>query len=176
MNRNTIRKFKWYWAWQDESEEAWLGEMSRKGLHLSEVGLPGIYYFNVDTPHDYVYRLDFQTMHRNERQDYLQLFRDAGWEHIGQMSSWQYFRKEAKPGDVNEIFTDVESKIAKYKRLLTFLVPMYAMLIVILTGRVYNTYPYPWWGGIHAFIFLLLVFFTYAIVKLAIRIKQLKKL
>lgn len=173
---NIIKKFKWFWAWQDEAEEDWLGEMSRKGLHLSEVGLPGIYYFNAGTPRNYVYRLDFQTVHQKEKQEYLQLFRDAGWEYLGQMSSWQYFRKETRPGEVNEIFTDAESKIAKYKRLLAFLVPLYAMLVVILTGRVYSSYHYPWWGGIQAFIFLVLVFFTYAIIRLALRIKRLKKL
>ena len=36
-----------------------------------------------------------------------------GWEHIGQLSAWHYFRKEAKEEESPGIFTDVESKVAK---------------------------------------------------------------
>jgi hypothetical protein len=159
MSRDTIRKFKWFWAWQDEAEEAWLGEMSKKGFHLSSAGLPGIYTFNVGEPRDYVYRLDFQTVPKKDKQEYVQLFRDADWEYIGEMSSWQYFRKEARPGEVNEIFTDVESKTAKYKRVLTFLGFLYVILVFMFVWRVIGEYPYPWWGGIQVFYSLMLVFF-----------------
>jgi hypothetical protein len=32
MNKtDTIRKFKWYWAWQDEKEERWLSEIAQQG-------------------------------------------------------------------------------------------------------------------------------------------------
>jgi len=30
----TISKIKWFWAWQDEKEEAWLSNMARDGWHL----------------------------------------------------------------------------------------------------------------------------------------------
>ncbi len=81
------------------------------------------------------------------------MFRDAGWEYIGEMSTWQYFRKEAKHEEINEIFTDVESKVAKYKRVLTYLGFFYIILFVIVisaqTIRVINP--------------LILLFLTYAI-------------
>ena len=32
MNESTMKKFKVFWAWQDEQEEAWLREMSLQGL------------------------------------------------------------------------------------------------------------------------------------------------
>jgi hypothetical protein len=176
MDRTTIKRFKWFWAWQDEAEEAWLAEMSKKGLHLSSAGLPGIYTFDVGEPCDYVYRLDFQTVPKKDKQVYLQLFRDAGWEYIGEMSSWQYFQKEARPGEVNEIFTDVESKIAKYKRVLVFLGFFYIIMVTIFAGRFLEENPYPWFSGIKVFIFLILVLFSYAVIRLVIRIRQLKKL
>jgi len=28
---DTIRVFRWFWAWEDDREEAWLGEMARRG-------------------------------------------------------------------------------------------------------------------------------------------------
>ena len=173
MAENTIRKFKWFWAWQDEQEEAWLRSMSQKGWHLSSVsvGLPGIYRFRAGEPQDYVYRLDYQTHKKEAQQDYLQLFSDAGWEHLGEMSGWHYFRKEAKEGESLEIYTDVESKVAKYKRVLTVLGFFYIMLIAVS--------PYLWWGAIQAIqviTLLVLLFFTYAIIRLAIRLRQLRSL
>lgn len=92
MAENTVRAIKWFWAWQDQQEEAWLRSMSQKGWHLSSVGLPGIYRFRIGEPQDYVYQLDYQTHKKRDQQNYLQLFSDAGWEHLGQMSSWNYFR------------------------------------------------------------------------------------
>lgn len=175
MAGNTIRKFRWFWAWQDEKEEVWLGEMSRKGYHLISAALPGIYTFTIGEPRNYVYRLDYQPYSKKDRDDYLQLFSDAGWEHVGEMASWQYFRTEAKPGETPEIFTDVESKVAKYKRLLgylfIFLVSIWTVFIIHLSDN-----PYSWIGGIKIFILVVGLVFLYAIIRIALRIKQLKRL
>ena len=66
-----------------------------------------------------------------DRAAYLQLFHDAGWEHLGNMSAWEYFRKEARPGEEPEIFTDPESKIQKYQRVLRFLVIFFPIIVII---------------------------------------------
>lgn len=50
MNTNTVRKFRWFWAWQDEKEEAWLSEMAAKGYHLQEPRFIGVYHFQVGDP------------------------------------------------------------------------------------------------------------------------------
>jgi len=31
MEKTSIRKFRWFWPWQDENEEIWLREMSQEG-------------------------------------------------------------------------------------------------------------------------------------------------
>jgi hypothetical protein len=173
--KKTVKKFRWFWAWQDEAEEAWLGEMSRKGYHLVAAGIPCIYEFKAGEPKDYVYRLDFQSFRKKEREEYLQLFQDAGWEYLGQMSSWQYFRKEAKPGETNEIFTDNESKTEKYKRVLYFLGFFYIILIAVFWGRIWGESPYPWWDGIKIFIAVVLLIMTYAIIRLVMRIRKLQR-
>lgn len=178
MEKAVVTKFRWFWAWQDEAEENWLGEMSKKGCHLASVGLPGIYTFTVGEPRNYTYRLDYQNFYKKDKQEYLQLFEDAGWEHIGEMYAWQYFRKEAKPGETEEIFTDTESKAEKYKRILTYVVFFYIILFVVFVGPISGDSPYSWWGiirGIQIFILVVLLFFTYAIIRLAIRIRQLTR-
>ena len=178
MEKTAVTKFKWFWAWQDEAEENWLQKMSQEGYHLSSVGPPGFYTFSLVEPRNYVYRLDYQWFHKKDKAEYLQLFQDTGWEHIGEMSAWQYFRKEVKSTETNEIFTDVESKIAKYKRVLAYLGFFYFILMMlIVTQRTLNEEAYPWWGSIPQFIiFIVLLLFTYALIKLSIRIRQLRKL
>jgi hypothetical protein len=133
MTQNTtIHKLKWFWPWQDDAEEAWLRKMSQQGWRLVKAGLFGIYTFQADQPADYVYRLDYQTPAKKEAPDYLQLFQDAGWEHVTQLSNWHYFRKLHLQGEEPQIFTDVESKIAKYQRLLEALALPAAMLILFM--------------------------------------------
>ena len=174
---NTIRKIKWFFPSQDEQEEAWLSSMSQRGWHLASVGLPCTYRFRAGEPRDYVYRLDYQTFPKKDKQEYQQLFRDAGWEYIGEMSAWQYFRKEVKEEESLEIFTDVESKIAKYKRILAFLWFFWIVLIVVFPVRgISMDNPYPWWGAIQVFALLIWLFFTYNIIRLSLRIRQLRRL
>lgn len=175
MGKTTVTRFKWFWAWQDEREEAWLGAMSAKGYHFTSPKFPGIYRLSQGEPRDYVYRLDYHAFSKKDKEEYLQLFRDAGWEHLGELSGWQYFRKERKPGEVNEIFTDVESKIAKYKRILAFLSLYYFVLVIILAERIHGEYSIPWWGGIQVIALVLLLLFTCAVIRLAVRIRELKK-
>jgi hypothetical protein len=170
----TIHKFKWFWAWQDEKEEAWLRTMSQQGFHLVSVKPFGSYSFKLGDKTDYVYRLDYQT-NRKDTQNYLKLFQDAGWEHISEMSGWQYFRKQVEAGESPEIYTDVESKITKYKRLLGYLLiflPIYTIVFV----NAFRSYPYSWWGIIRIIIFVILLLWAYIIISLSLRIRQLKKM
>ncbi len=118
---STIKKFHWYWAWDDEKEEAWLREQSLAGLHLKKVSFPSVYTFEQGKPVDYVYRLDY-FYDRKEMPDYLALFEESGWEHLGEMSGWQYFRTKNVNGDLPEIYSDNASKAKKYQRLILFLV------------------------------------------------------
>jgi len=182
MSENTIRKIKWFWAWQDEQEEAWLRSMSQKGWHLFSVGLPCIYRFRVGEAQDYVYRLDYQMHKKEDQPDYLQLFIDAGWEYVGQMSGWHYFRKEAREGESLEIFTDIESKVTKYKRVLTYLaffVVMEAIYVAVFWHNIWGDYPYSWWGIIRVISLLIplaMGILIYAIIRLTVRIRQLRRL
>jgi len=176
MKENTIRKVRWFWPWQDEQEESWLRSMSQKGWHLVSVGLAGIYRFKSGESCDYVYRLDYQTYKKKDEQDYLQLFSDAGWEHIGYMSSWHYFRKEAREGEAPEIFTDVESKVAKYKRVLTYLAFFAVIIIVVMSRNVWFEYPYSWWFVVRAIYLFLTAGLIYSIIKLLLRIRHLRRI
>jgi hypothetical protein len=139
MEPTTQWKFRWFWPWQDDREEAWLGNLSREGWHLSKFGFPRIYLFQKGDPKNFVYRLDYQTSRMKDREAYLQLFRDAGWEPVGKLAAWEYFRKETADGEAPEIFTDPESKIRKYRRILGTMTLLLIALILIGLSRVFST-------------------------------------
>ena len=165
----TIRKYRWFWAWQDDKEEAWLRQMSQEGLHLASLGFPGVYYFTPGKPANYVYRLDFITDSK-DRSNYLQLFKDAGWEHLGYMGGWQYFRTLAETGELPEIYSDLDSKVQKYRRLLAYLTIFLPIMIVVLSGGS-DSLAYPILQIVYA---VLMVVYIFAVVKLFGRIRELK--
>ncbi len=171
MAEQTIRKYKLFWAWQDDKEEAWLTEMSQQGYHLASLGFPGFYHFTVSEPRHYVYRLDYITSTKNY-QNYLQLFRDAGWEHLGRMGGWQYFRTLAKEGESPEIYTDPDSKVQKYRRLLTYLIIFLPTWNFIFLRHLDS----PGYEVFQFIYFLIMVGFIVAVIQLSKRINQLKHL
>jgi hypothetical protein len=131
-----IKKIKWFWPWQDDKEEAWLEEQSKKGYHLSQLGAFGRFTFEKGETKGMIYRLDFMIDQENDKKTYLQIFQDAGWEYLGELNGWQYFRKEKTAGNetAGEIFTDQQSKIQKYKRLMTFQFMVFIILLLLFVS------------------------------------------
>ena len=166
---------RWFWAWQDEQEENWLAEMSARGFHLVKPGVFGRYEFQKGEPSQFVYRMDFLA-NSQQKKDYLQLFEDAGWEHLGEFGGWQYFRKPAGDDSAPEIFTDVRSKIQKYHRVLIFLAivtPFYVAPLNYVNILAVNAQWLMW--SLFAIWTILLVLYVFSVIKILLRIDQLKK-
>lgn len=174
----TKKEFKWFWAWNDEKEEQWLTEMAQQGWHLQSPGVLGVYTFERAAPRNVVYRLDFKTAGK-DMAEYLQLFTDGGWDYLGAMGGWQYFRKESVEGEAPEIYTDNASKIHKYQRVFFFLV----ILLPIFMSSFYNLGAI---GDLEGFLAgfigvlsvvggLLILVYVYALVRIFRRILELKK-
>ena len=172
MNQSHRTVFRWWWAWADEAEERWLEDMARQGWHLDQIVFPCVYRFRAGEPRHDVYRLDF-VAGGDRRAEYFQLFRDAGWQHLGQEGGWQYFRKTVRPGEAAEIYTDNASKVTKYQRLVRVLVIFIPILMfnLLITQR-HGGWPGPWIQGVQAGVLALLAF---ALVRIGLRIRELKK-
>ena len=174
MESDTRRIFRWFWPWQDEQEEAWLSRQATEhGLHLLSLAPPGIYTFRVGEPRAMIYRLDYQYLKGQDRPSYMQLFLDAGWEHVGQMSNWQYFRRPKVQGVENEIFTDPASKAEKYRRVLPFLVLIFIVLATQLNSSLYSRWPSTALEVIRLLLFGVLMLLGYSIVRIGLRIRRL---
>lgn len=97
-------------------EEKWLEEQHKNGWRLIKTN--GIkYQFERCDADEWVYQLDFKENGVAE-EEYIQMFKDCGWEYVLQYGKWCYFRKK-KEDDVDlSIFSDRFSKIDMYTRIL----------------------------------------------------------
>ncbi|MBN1880478.1 DUF2812 domain-containing protein [bacterium] len=128
---NRIRKIKWWWGWNVEKIERWLEQRERDGWNLVDIGSLGVsFVFHQGIPRRVAYRVDYQNQ---VKEDYLQLFQDAGWSLIGKSCGW-YFWKQEYTVDKPEIFTDVESLIDRNRR---------QIWLIALIGLIQ-------WPGIHS--------------------------
>jgi hypothetical protein len=121
---------KIFLPWQDEEEERWLESMAKQGWLLTGVGW-STYYFQQSAPGDYVYKLDYVDPKKKERDEYLGLFSDAGWELAAQYFRWYYFRIPANEY-ASDIYTDNSSKVEKYSRLQKYLVSSFVPIFILL--------------------------------------------
>jgi hypothetical protein len=176
LYETTLRKFRIFLAWQDEEEELWLRDMARAGWHLRSVQLPGLYTFEHGEPEDMVYRLDFTPLSRQEFLGYVRFFEDTGWEYVGEMNNWQYFRKRPRPGEDPQIYTDAESKIAKYRRVRNTMVTITPLAFLPIFLANIERYPTPVAIMFGTFFLLALVACASVFLKINARINQLKQL
>jgi hypothetical protein len=183
MKENLICKTKWFWPWQDQEEEIWLEEMSKKGLHFQELNHFGKYTFEQGVPVHYAYRLDYQDSLKDEQQ-YLQLFQDSGWRHLDTSNGWRYFRQEVKTGKTPEIFTDAETKIKKYERVKVYSLSgtsLYTLLMLVSVSTPEGE-GWRWWfelclnGSILLFFVLALALSAFIYFKLENRIQELRSM
>lgn len=103
-----------------EKEEAWLNAMAAKGLNFVRYGW-GRYTFERGVPGEWIYRIQFleEDARKPASGGYLALVADAGVETVDTYMNWAYFRRRAAGGPF-ELFSDLDSRMAYYKRILTF--------------------------------------------------------
>lgn len=183
----TKRVIRTFLAWQEGKEEKWLEEMSKKGWHLERVGFFN-YLFRKGPPAEYAYRFDFKILGKNDFEDYKATFEDAGWEHVGNFSSWYYFRANISNNPDMELYSNNRSKIEKYKRLLIFLgivcgpglmysLPILYMRVIDMGSDsiLHNPVLFYFYIAIIAILIIVEFWAVYGIIRIAIMINRLRK-
>jgi hypothetical protein len=104
--------------WDFEREERWLNEMASEGWQLERYRL-GRYQFGPGEPGAWIYRIELlpAALRSGASREYLSLLQDAGVEIVSSHVRWVYLRRRAALGPF-ELFTDLESRIAHYQRVL----------------------------------------------------------
>jgi len=125
-----------------EKEEVWLNKMAASGWHCVDYFL-GRYTFEKGKPGEYIYRiqlLEYPLTHV-ESVSYLEFLEDSGVETIASHMRWVYLRKKATDGPF-ELFSDRQSRIMHYKRIISMLLPLAIVNLVFGLGLVGNAHPY----------------------------------
>lgn len=132
MNKKV--KVKFFSISDFNKEEEWLMEMQRNGLEFCST--TGYTYTFTECPkEEWIYRLDLNE-NAADKEVYIQMYKDYGWEYVCRYGEWYYFRKkkvEDKAEDLT-IFSDSESKMAMCKRVmhsrLCYIIPLYLVALV----------------------------------------------
>ena len=113
-----------------EKEEEWLNKKVAEGLAMTHYTF-GRYTFEECTPGEYTYRIEL-LRHRVTDPDnvkYIRFMEDSGAEHVESYSKWVYFRKKTTEDSFN-IYTDFESRIAHYQRIIRLFLLLTLLFLV----------------------------------------------
>lgn len=128
-------KFRLFTVADFEDEEKWLRDMHRSGWKLVKMIPPFVFKFEACEPEDVIYRLDFKDGIK-DHSDYMQMFKDFGWEYCGRCFGWQYFRRPAagmQTEEEGEIFSDNKSKCDNIGKVIrTRFLPLLILLCVVV--------------------------------------------
>lgn len=144
----TKKQFKWFTIFEYEKEQDYLRDMHKSGWKFVEVKGLGMYHFEKCTPQDVVYQLDYNNEGRDNKEEYLKMFDDCGWEYIQDYADYSYFRKPVSDsGEAEEIFCDEESRFQMMKRvmkgrMLPLLILFFAVLLPQLLINLFSTHNY----------------------------------
>lgn len=168
----TLTRFRFFTVWQADQEVRWLEQMAREGWHLTRGGI--LFKFRKGPPSMVRYQLDYRTETGVQLKEYLDLCRDAGWEHVSRFANWHYFRT-AEPS-APDLHTDPASLADRYKRILALLaIVLFANMPFFVTPR--RSEPPDWitaWSVMNGVRLLLIVVLGYGIIRIGIMIRELK--
>ena len=113
-----------------EKEERYLRKRHQEGWRFTKVSLPGFYHFEKCTSEDVIYQLDYNEEGLQHKDEYVQMFKDCGWEYLQDFGGYSYFRKPvAEMQGEEEIFCDDESRLDMMRRVFT---GRYLSILIIL--------------------------------------------
>jgi len=138
---------KLFFVWNEKEERVFLEKMAKQGYTLTKVKF-GKYYFEETNKTDIVYQFDFKGLDNLPEDEYIQMYKDDGWELNCRYGGWYYFSKARDNTKVSQsIFSNNESKKAKYKRLIKFLLivgfPLFIQFLIIYPNMEPSTLEYP---------------------------------
>lgn len=179
LNPETKTVFKAIFAWEDEKEEKWLEQMAVEGWKLTSVA-PYIYKFQRSEPEKIIFRMDYKNTLDKDYQEYLSIFKDAGWEMFATYANWHYFKIKPENEKTPEIYNSGKAKAQKYRRLLLGMVPLFPIYVILLnpafrySESTTDGFFYGLLGAIKIVMTLLLLLMVYAFIRIFAKIKKLE--
>ena len=130
----TKKESKVFLLHQYKEEEQYLRKQHQAGWKFVKTGKLATYHFEKCEPEDVIYRLDYNPEGNANKDEYIRMFADCGWEYIQEFSQFSYFRKPADQMDGEEdIFNDEAAHLTLMKRILTGrMLPLFVIFIAAL--------------------------------------------
>lgn len=133
------RTFKQFYLCDYDKEEQYCNDMHAKGWKLVPPSENDLFVtfggqrFEACEPENVVYKIGFNPV-RKDRESYIQMFSDYGWEYCGTINDFYYFRKNAEGVSPEEldIFSDDESRLDMAKKVLRTKLPVLLILTVFV--------------------------------------------
>lgn len=168
--KETKTQLRFFTIFQWRQEEEYLRNMHKNGWEFVHVNFVS-YHFKKCEPKDVVYRLDYNKDSETNTDEYVQLFKDCGWEYIQNSYGYSYFRKDADSEKGNEdIFCDDESRFEMMKRVYNGrMIPLLIMFFLVIIPNIYVQKEHP-----VVFVFYLLLFAFYLIIFIAFAVDYWK--
>lgn len=132
--RDTKRKIAFFTVPEYEREQKWLEKQHKSGWKLIKATVPFFYKFKKCEPEEVVYQLDYNEEGLKHKDEYVQMFKDCGWEYITEMMGYSYFRKPvSQMNEKEEIFSDDDSKMDMIGRVFKGrMIPLFAIFFLII--------------------------------------------
>ncbi len=170
------KQFKWFTIFDYEKEQDYLRKMNKSGWKFVKVTGLGNYHFEKCSPQDVVYQLDYNQDGLANKEEYLKMFEDCGWEYIQDFFGYSYFRKVVSDDEiVEEIFCDEESRLQMMQRvikgrMIPLLVAFFCILLPQLLSSIFDRHNY----FIAAFIGIVLIMYIWIFIIFFVKYCQYK--
>ena len=102
--------------------------------------MAGLYHFVKRMPEDVVYQLDYNEEGLQHKDEYVQMFKDCGWEYIQDFGGYSYFRKPvSEMQGKEEIFCDDESRLDMMRRVFAGrYIPILIVLMLLILPNLFE--------------------------------------
>ncbi len=160
-----MTKFRLYW--DKDAETKWLNEMADEGFAITGF-FAGFYKFEKTEKGKWRYQVDFGEKFGTVTEDYREFMNEAGIEIVQNWGYWVILRKLASEGEF-ELYTDVESSIEHYSKILTMFKVVFVIELICLFIEIFGALS----GSEIGWVFACIVgAFTFVILNAAVKTKN----
>jgi hypothetical protein len=174
MKRKCV--FKFFTIVDYDKEQEYLREMHKSGWKLVSVSGFCMYHFEKCEPEDVIYQLDYNKDGLKNKDEYVKMFNDCGWEYLQDYVGYSYFRRPASAtGGSDQIFCDRESRLEMMRRVFSGrVIPLVILFTVILLPMfVLNiVYFYNYWSA--CTLGIIIVIYLYLFISFAVKYSRYK--
>lgn len=132
---NIALRFRPFPVWNSEAELRWLEDKASQGFRLVKSFNP-LYIFARGEAESVHFCHGFTRVRSKDRDEYLQLYADAGWQYVSSWVGWHYFKSSvATASDMDRI--TVARNNAKFLKFMAWIYLIGVAVMALFYGRMW---------------------------------------